>query len=115
MPKLKDTELRVMLVVFEKTINCGKKRDWISHRQFVSATKERGADQKYCSRQVSRAITTLISVHGLLEAETERGRLLTTPQARMKNYGKIYYRLSSKVIPTFSYDIALPALNKATV
>lgn len=91
MPKLKDTELRVLLVVYDKTVGFGKVRDWISHRQFVDAIKVRKGDAKYCSRQISRALTTLISKYKILQAQTEDGRPLVTPGDRMKNYGKIYY------------------------
>ncbi len=101
MPKLTDTELRVFLVILKRTICSKKNRAWISHTKLQHAARRPGG-KLVASRSVSRALSVLIGELGIVVAETEGGGHLATSLDRMKYYGKIYYRLSPKVIPSFS-------------
>ena len=93
-PHLRDTELRVCLVVFRQTwgYRTGgpgkdprhKRRDWISHRQLCRRTG-RGSDA------VSAAVASLTSA-GLIAVEDEAGRPLPTPEERRRCLGRLYFR-----------------------
>ena len=96
LPTLKDTELRVLLVVLRATSGWTdvsgigrKKRDWISAAQMRKRTG-RG------SEAVSTAIKSLVE-GGLLVVEDEAGRPLTTSAERRRHLGKMYYALSGMV------------------
>lgn len=101
MPLLRDIELRILLVVADQTlgwvedIESGrrKERDWISHYQLRKRIKKRGS--KVCGdRSVSKALAVLVDDLGIIEAMEEDGTLLDSPNKRMMNGGKIYYRLN---------------------
>lgn len=101
MPLLKDIELRVLLIVTDQTLGWiedketgrRKEKDWISHYQLRTKVKRRGG--KPCgSRSISRALVTLVDNLRIIEALDEQGQLLDSPYLRMKNGGKIFYRLS---------------------
>ena len=114
MPRLKDTELRVLLVVLRQTwgwkmdrgkvdrINIGKReagdqentrkqptkhRDWISHRQLCRRTG-RGSDA------VSAAVASL-TASGLVIVEDAGGKPLATPEERRRCLGRLYFRLGT--------------------
>jgi len=96
MPYLKDTELRVLLVVLRqtwgwkadrtKTDNTGptKRRDWLSHRQLCRRTG-RG------SEAVSGAVASLTAL-GLIVVEDASGTPLSTPEERRRCLGRLYFR-----------------------
>ncbi len=108
MPHLKDTELRVLLVVLRQTWgwqadrwsdsgrhngrhkplhrkNYGhKRRDWLSHRQLCRRTG-RG------SEAVSGAVASL-SASGLIVVEDAAGNPLMTPEERRRCLGRLYFR-----------------------
>lgn len=101
MPLLKDIELRILLVVADQTLGWiedvetgrRKDRDWISHYQLRKRIKRRGA--KVCGeRSVTQALAKLVDDIKIIEAMTEEGSHLDTPDLRMKNGGKIFYRLN---------------------
>ncbi len=100
LPGLKDTELRVLLIVLRQTLGWRegsdtgggwqyKKRDWISHSQMVKKTG-RG------SEAISRAVDALVQ-HGLLVVETAAGKPLITPAERRRCLGRLYYRPGENV------------------
>lgn len=91
LPSLKDTELRVLLVVLRATSgwmdtagNGHKRRDWISSAQMRKRTG-RG------SEAVSAAIAALTK-RGLLVVEDEEGQPLVTAKQRRRHLGQLYYR-----------------------
>ena len=91
MQKMKDTELRVVLLVARKTLGwiedtetgMRKEEDWISHTQIMQFTGR-------ASQAISAAIDNCIK-QGWIEARDERGQVLDTPEKRSGQ--KIYYRL----------------------
>ncbi len=91
MKKMKDTELRVVLVVTRQTLGWikdddsgrRKEKDWISHQQLIDKTGRSG-------RAVSNAIESCIQ-NGWIEARNGDGEILDSPKKRSGN--KIYYRL----------------------
>jgi len=92
MPILKDTELRVLLLVARQTIGrvdktgvASKDRDWLAHSQLRKRTGR-------ASEAVSAAVDSLIQ-KGLLEVFTIAGEQLLTPQARRFHRGILLYRL----------------------
>ena len=112
MPRLRDTELRVLLVVLRQTwgwkadgwrshggesgnTDTGnrqatndkkptKRRDWLSHRQLCRRTG-RG------SEAVSGAVASL-TASGLIIVEDVGGTPLTTPEERRRCLGRLYFR-----------------------
>ena len=95
MPKLSDTELRVLLVVTDQTLGwvedkaTGRRKteDWISHSQLVDRTGRR-------SEALSKALKSLIGHHKLIEARNSKGDVLAHAKDRQKNHKAIYYRLT---------------------
>jgi len=95
MQKMKDTELRIVLIVTRKTLGwienpdtgMRKEEDWISRKQLIQLTGRR-------KRAVQEAITNCIK-NGWIEARDEHGRILKTSRDREKigRGGKIFYRL----------------------
>ena len=91
MQKMKDTELRVVLIVARKTLGwienpetgMRKEEDWISHFQLTKFTGKK-------SRALSTAIDNCIK-KGWIEARDNKGSILDTPQKRAGK--KIFYRL----------------------
>jgi len=94
MPGLRDTELRVLLVVLRQTLGwradgaagsgAYKRRDWLSHRQLCRRTG-RGSDA------VSAAVGSL-TTSGLVVVEDAGGRPLATPEERRRCLGRLYFR-----------------------
>lgn len=94
LPNLKDTELRVLLIVLRQTIGFRegspsggwryKERDWISHSQMIRKTG-RG------SEAVSRAIDALVQ-RGLIVVESAAGRPLVTAAERRRFLERLYFR-----------------------
>jgi len=98
MPGLRDTELRVLLVVLRQTWGwradgqagggahnaAHKRRDWLSHRQLCRRTG-RGSDA------VSGAVGSL-TASGLIVVEDAGGRPLATPEERRRCLGRLYFR-----------------------
>ncbi len=111
MPRLKDTELRVLLVVADQTLGWiedpetgrRKDRDWISHYQLREKIRRKGKSVAG-DRPVSHAIATLVDKLRIVEALDEQGNLLDTPEKRERNGGKIYYRLCLKAPQPTLFD-----------
>jgi hypothetical protein len=92
MPRLRDTELRVWLVVVRQTAGwraapgsrARKARDWLSHSQLVRRTGRGGG-------AVSAAVAALVG-RGLIVVEDAAGRPLATAEERRRHLGRLYYR-----------------------
>ncbi len=103
MPRLRDTELRIMLVVLRQTWGWRadrseggkhkhgekhggkhKRRDWLSHRQLCRRTG-RGSDA------VSGAVASLVEA-GLLVVEDAGGTALATAEERRRCLSRLYFR-----------------------
>ncbi len=103
MPRLRDTELRIMLVVLRQTwgwkADCSKgsksegyraesskrkRRDWLSHSQLCRRTGR-------SSDAVSGAVASLVEA-GLLVVEDAGGTALATPEQRRRCLGRLYFR-----------------------
>ena len=96
MAKMKDVELRVVLVVTRATLGweadtvtgMRKQEDWLTRGQIAQKTG-RG------NRSISRAIQACVE-RGWIEARAKDGGLLDTPEKREQHGGqKIYYRLGN--------------------
>jgi len=93
MPTLRDTELRVLLVVVRQTLGWQdgpdpsrrKERDWLTQSQLMRRTGR-------ASEAVSAAIDGLVRAR-LIEVQDKWGRPLVTPAERRRFLGKLYYRL----------------------
>ena len=96
LPRLKDVELRVLLIVIRQTLGWvedletgrRKEKDWISVHQFEIKTG--------CKRwAIGKAISSLIQADPI-EAYSEDGRLLVTSRERQMAGSKIFYRLKTR-------------------
>jgi hypothetical protein len=87
MPRLKDTELRILLLVARQRVEKRKvgEMNWISHSQFKIRTGR-------ASEAISAAIESLVQA-GLLEVSTPSEDILITPQDRRAYRGCLCYRL----------------------
>ena len=97
MPTLKDTELRVLLVVIRQTWGWRgtdgkpKERDWLSHRQLKERTGR-------ASEAVSAAIDVLVR-RGLLYVQNEHGAELSGTRERRNVQGRLYYQPGPLLTP----------------
>jgi hypothetical protein len=93
LPTLRDTELRVLLIVVRQTLGWRegrtryKRRDWLSRSQLTRRTGR-------ASEAVSAAVDALAR-RGLIVVEDTAGNALATPEARRRHIGRLYYRLPS--------------------
>jgi len=93
MPTLRDTELRVLLVVVRQTLGWQdglnpsrrKERDWLTQSQLMRRTGR-------ATEAVSAAVDGLVRTK-LIEVQDKWGRPLETPAERRRSLGKLYYRL----------------------
>ncbi len=89
LPTLKDTELRVLLVVLRQTWGWTttdgqvKSMDWLAHSQLKARTGR-------ASEAVSAAIDILIQ-RGLITVQDERGILLSSATSRRRCRGKMLF------------------------
>ena len=87
MPRLKDTELRIVLLVARQTFGrAGKNADWLAHSQLKARTGR-------ASEAISAAIDALVR-SGLLEVFTAEGRTLSSPRERQAHRGALLYRIA---------------------
>ena len=87
MPRLRDTELRVLLLVARQTFGrAGKNADWLAHSQLKARTGR-------ASEAISAAIDALVR-SGLLEVFTTEGRALSSPHERQAHRGALLYRIA---------------------
>lgn len=105
MPRLKDVELRVLLVVADQTLGWvedfetgrRKDKDWISHYQLRQKTGR-------SDRAISVAVRVLIETHRIVEAYSGSGECLDTTYKRRKLGSRIYYRLNLHHPPETLFD-----------
>jgi hypothetical protein len=96
MPGLRDSELRVLLVV-RQTLGWQaspgtaqrKERDWLTQSQLMRRTGR-------ASEAVARAVDSLVR-GGLIDVLDRTGMPLTTPAERRRHLGRLYYRLGQGV------------------
>ena len=104
MPRLRDTELRVLLVVVRQTLGWQegpgpmqrKERDWLTQSQLMRRTGR-------ASEAVARAVDALVR-DGLIEVLDRAGSALGTPAERRRHLGRLYYRLSPQFSLTAGRD-----------
>jgi len=92
LPLLRDTELRVLLVVVRQTLgwqvgrdpSVRKERDWLTQSQLMRRTGR-------ASGAVARAVDALVR-RGLIDVLDEGGRPLLTAAERRRSRGRLYYR-----------------------
>ena len=102
MPTLRDTELRVLLVVVRQTLGwqvgkdpyLRKERDWLTQSQLKRRTGR-------ASGAVARAIDALVQKK-LIQVLDQNEGLLDTPAKRRRCLGRIYYRMHKQCIETVS-------------
>jgi len=93
MPGLRDSELRVLLVVVRQTLGWQagphpsqrKERDWLTQSQLMRRTGR-------ASEAVASAVDSLVR-GGLIDVLDRDGTPLTTPAERRRHLGRLYYRL----------------------
>lgn len=119
MPTLRDTELRVLLVVVRQTLGWQdgpdpsrrKERDWLTQSQLMRRTGR-------ASEAVSSAVDGLVQAR-LIEVQDKWGRPLVTPAERRRSLGKLYYRLRPELSKTSLHlsesEHAKPNTTKETV
>lgn len=97
LPTLKDTELRVLLIVLRQTLgwhgngpNGSKAADWLSHSQLRERTGR-------ASEAVSSAVDVLVR-RGLIEVADATGCAIPTSAQRRAHQGRLYYR-PGRLIP----------------
>lgn len=90
LPRLKDTELRLLLVVMRQTLGWHgstpgqrKERDWLTQRQLIARTG-------CATASLSRAIDSLVQ-QGLLQVCDDAGLPLSTPAQRRKHRGRLWF------------------------
>lgn len=94
MPTLRDTELRVLVIVVRQTLGWQvgndprqrKERDWLTQSQLMRRTGR-------ASGAVSRAVDALVR-RGLIDVLDSKGNPLVTPAERRRCLGRLYYRLA---------------------
>jgi len=95
MPMLRDTELRVLLVVVRQTLGWQdgpdsaqrKEKDWLTQGQLMRRTGR-------ASGAVSRAVDALVRA-ALIDVLDRAGNFLNTPAERRRHLGRLYYRLAT--------------------
>ncbi|BCM94112.1 hypothetical protein IAD21_06015 [Abditibacteriota bacterium] len=111
MPRLKDTEFRLLVVVVRQTLGWQngsgrKRRDWMSQKQLMARTGRNSA-------ALSAALNVLVS-QNLIECCDGEGQLLLTRQQRRRHRGRVYFALSesllSQIAPTEKENATPPAV-----
>lgn len=93
MPTLRDTELRVLLVIVRQTLGWQKgpepsqrkTKDWLTQSQLMRRTGR-------ASEAVARAVDALVQA-GLISVLNQAGMTLRTPAERRRHLGHLYYQL----------------------
>lgn len=93
MPTLRDTELRILLVVVRQTLgwqdgsdpSMRKEKDWLTQSQLMRRTGR-------ASGAVARAVDALVQ-SGIISVLDRFGAPLRTPAERRRHLGRLYYRL----------------------
>ena len=97
LPTLKDTELRLLVIVLRQTWGWRgpdgkpKARDWLSHRQLKERTGR-------ASEAVSAAIDALVR-RGLVRVQNEQGDDLSEARQRRRLHGRLYFCPGPLLVP----------------
>jgi len=112
--RMKDTELRVVMLVLRKTLGwtedkdtgMRKHEDWISSEQLIKLTGRK-------TTAVSQALRHCIT-NGWVEARNKNGELLDTPDKRLRvgRSGKIFYRLGGTFLGSPVKRVIKPEVKK---
>ena len=101
MPRIKDTEWRLLCVIARQTLGWADKngkrkaRDWMSQNQLIARTGRNSA-------ALSAALNVLVC-ENLIECQAENGEPLLTPEQRRQHRGRVYFSLAPHQIqPTKS-------------
>lgn len=114
MPTLRDTELRLLLVVVRQTrgwqdapgSSQRKERDWLTQSQLMARTG-RG------SGAVAHAVEALVQA-GLIEVQDRAGCALVTAGERRRHLGRLYYRLGAGAAQAASEPVPLEVVTNAS-
>ncbi len=97
MPKLKDTEWRLLCVIVRQTLGWQsgsgkgrKRRDWMSQKQLMARTGR-------ASAALSAALDVLVR-ENLVECRDAQDELLLSPQQRRQHRGRVYFSLSPRLL-----------------
>jgi len=110
MPKLKDTEWRVLCVVVRQTLGWKaaaghrKAQDWRSHSQLKLRTGR-------ANSAVSEAVQGLLE-RGLIAVRDRQGNTLHQPSVRMRHGSRLYFSLSSGLL-AFIHTLTVSGIRKA--
>jgi len=85
MPRLRDTEFRLLLVVLRQTWGWHKERDWLTHGQLKRRTGRSSA-------ALSKAISVLVRAN-LILVRNRSGRILETAAERRREQASLYFSL----------------------
>lgn len=106
LPRLTDSEMRLLLVLVRATLGWReggdhggwrfKRRDWMTNSQLVRRTGSSSA-------AISRAVQSLV-IKGLIRVESADGTVLDTPSKRQRNLGRLYFALGEKWITSPPLD-----------
>ena len=97
LPTLRDTELRLLLVVLRQTWGWrnpdgkSKERDWLSHLQLKERTGR-------ASEAVCAAIDVLVK-RGLVTVQNEQGETLGETHKRQRVHGRLYFQPGPLLAP----------------
>lgn len=85
MPRLRDTEFRLLLVVLRQTWGWHKERDWLTHSQLKRRTGRSSA-------ALSKAISVLVRAN-LILVRNRSGQILETATERRREQASLYFSL----------------------
>ena len=103
MPKLKDTEWRLLCVIARQTLGWvekgggRKQRDWMSQSQLIAKTGRNSA-------ALSAALDVLVR-ENLIECQAENGEPLLTPQQRRQHRRRVYFSLALERIQSTKSEL----------
>jgi hypothetical protein len=110
LPVLKESELRILLVVVRQTLGFRtsdgrrKERDWLSQSQFREKTG-------LATASISQAIATLVA-RGLVMVTTETGHQLLSASDRRRHRGRLFFSLGPALIR--KSEVHIPNITKET-
>jgi phage replication O-like protein O len=90
MPRLRDTEFRLLLVVLRQTWGWHKERDWLTHSQLKRRTGRSSA-------ALSKAISVLVRAN-LILVRNRAGQILDTAVERRREQASLYFSLHPVLI-----------------
>lgn len=90
MPRLRDTEFRLLLVVLRQTWGWHKERDWLTHSQLKRRTGRSSA-------ALSKAISVLVRAN-LILVRNRSGEILETATERRREQASLYFSLHPVLI-----------------